>query len=243
MKKKNIPQSDMPPIWAQRIQALLEEQNMKQTELSKISKISASSISDWIGGNGKREPKVLGLKAIADALGVSMDYLMGAEECTSADNEKIHKRTGLSDKAIKNLVRLRRKVKTGEISAAKKLAVCNFLLETINRTGLFEFLYNYLLGEYYFNDGQQNLGATEIYLKTPNGAVAERLNFAENYAHVYLSLVLQELSLLKKVTDKIRLKKQKADYSEWLKTPEGIAFEREIWEQQAAYEDDKEDEE
>ena len=243
MKKKNIPQSDMPPIWAQRIQALLEEQNMKQTELSKISKISASSISDWIGGNGKREPKVLGLKAIADALGVSMDYLMGAEECTSADNEEIHKRTGLSDKAIKNLVRLRRKAKTGEISAAKKLAVCNFLLETINRTGLFEFLYNYLLGEYYFNDGQQNLGATEIYLKTPNGAVAERLNFAENYAHVYLSLVLQELSLLKKVTDKIQLKKQKADYFEWLKTPEGIAFEREIWEQQAAYEDDKEDEE
>ena len=80
-------------------------------------------------------------------------------------------------------------------------------------------------------------------MKTPNGKVAERLNFAENYAHVYLSLALQELSVLKKVTDKIRLRKQKADYAEWLKTPEGIAFEREIWDQQAAYEDNKEDEE
>ena len=48
---------------------------------------------------------------------------------------------------------------------------------------------------------------------------------------------------MKKVTDKIQLKKQKADYFEWRKTPEGIAFEREIWAQQAAYEDDKEDEE
>lgn len=243
MTRKNAAVGDIAPVWAKRLRVLLEERDMKQSELSKISGVSASSISDWIGGNTKREPKVTGLKDIADALGVSMDYLMGAEECTSAQNEEIHKRTGLSDKAIKNLVRLRRKAKTGEISAAKKLAVCNFLLETINRTGLFVFLYNYLLGEYYFNDGQQDLGATEIYLKTPNGEVAERLNFAENYAHVYLSLVLQELALLKKVTDKIQLKKQKADYSEWLKTPEGIAFAREIWEQQAAYEDDKEGEE
>lgn len=238
-KKSSTMADNITPIWTQRLRAILEERNMKQSELAEMSGVSASSISDWIGGNVKREPKVKSLKDIADALGVSMDYLMGADECTSAKNEEIHKKTGLSDKAIKNLVRLHRKTKNGEIAAAKKLAVCNFLLESMNRTDLFEFLYNYLLGEYYFNDGQQDLGATAIYLKTPNGEVAERLNFAENYAHAYLSLVLQELSVLKKVTDKIRLKKQKADYCEWLKTPEGIAFKREVWEQQTDYEDDE----
>ena len=193
-KKSSTMVDNITPIWTQRLRALLEERNMKQSELAEMSGVSASSISDWIGGNIKREPKVKG-----------------------------------------------RKTKTGEIAAAKKLAVCNFLLESMNRTDLFEFLYNYLLGEYYFNDGQQDLGATAIYLKTPNGEVAERLNFAENYAHAYLALVLQELSVLKKVTDKIRLKKQKADYFEWLKTPEGIAFERDVWEQQTDYEEDEND--
>ena len=31
-----------------------------------------------------------------------MDYLMGASECETAKNEEIHKRIGLSNKAIKN---------------------------------------------------------------------------------------------------------------------------------------------
>ena len=111
---------------------------------------------------------------------------MGASECETAKNEEIHKRIGLSNKAIKKLIRLQHKVKANNLLAVKKVAVCNFLLETEDITDLFDCLYNYLLGEYYFNDGQQDLSATAIYLKSPLGTSDERLNFAESFSYVFI---------------------------------------------------------
>ena len=53
--------------------------------------------------------------------------------------------------------------------------------------------------------------------------------------------VLQELALLKKTTDKAKSKKEKADYVEWRKTPDGIAVEMENLAQQPGFdEEDKE---
>lgn len=236
-KRNQSPDIFSTPIWATRITNLLEEKGMTQLELAKQSGTSPASISDWVGGSSQREPKVRGFKAVADVLGVSTDYLLGANECTTPTTEKIHNITGLSEKAIRNLRKLQRGVKNNENSAAKKLAACNYLLESMNSTDLFESLYSYLLGEFYFSSHGKDLGANFIYAKTPVGEQKERLSFAENYSHVYLSKVQQALALLKEKADKIKARKEKKMYKEWLKSDEGKAFEREAWEMQPDYEE------
>lgn len=228
------------PIWAKRITEILKERGMTQLQLAQESGISASSISEWTGGSIRREPKAMGLKAVADALGVSTDYLLGANECTTPTNEEIHKLTGLSNKAIKNLRKLQHDIRKRKGPATKKLAACNYLLESMDSTDLFESLYSYLLGEFYFTSRKNDLGADFICTKTPDGEEKEVLVFAENYSHVYLSKVLQALSLMKKAADEDKAEKEKAQYKEWLKSDEGIAFERENLEQQIAYENKEE---
>ena len=239
-KRNQPPDIFSTPIWATRITNLLEERGMTQLELAKQSGTSPASISDWVGGSSQREPKVKGFKAVADVLEVSTDYLLGADECTTPTNEEIHKLTGLSDKAIKKLRKLQRGVKRNKDSAAKKLAACNYLLESMDSTDLFESLYSYLLGEFYFSSQGKDLGANFIYAKTPVGEQKEKLAFAESYSHVYLSKVLQALSLIKRDADKIKEQKEKENYEEWLKSDEGKAFELENLKLQAAYEDEEE---
>lgn len=219
------------PIWVERINSLLDERGMTKLELAAKSGNSPASISDWTGskkkGRHQREPKITGFKAVADALEVSTDYLLGGDECTTPYNEEIHKITGLSDKAIKKLRRLQRNVKKNSGSSAKKLAACNYLLEAMDSTDFFESLYNYLLGEFYFSKRGKDLGATLIYTTDLTGEEKEVLAFAENYSHVYLSKILQDLSLMKKDADEKRLQKEK----EWFESDEGKAADRKEWEE------------
>ena len=240
MARKNSTADSIIPVWVQRLQALLEERDMKQSELAGKIGVAPSTVSDWLSETKGREPGVSKLYSIATVLWVSMDYLMGASECETAKNEEIHKRIGLSNKAIKKLIRLQRKVKANNLLAVKKVAVCNFLLETEDMTDLFDCLYNYLLGEYYFNDGQQDLSATAIYLKSPLGTSDERLNFAESFSYVYLSKITQELSLLKEEAVKRSRLREKKTYEEWKNTDAGKAVDLETLKDQAAYEDGEE---
>ena len=227
-------------ILAERLMNLLEDRDMTQKELAEKSNTSTSSISEWLKWENTREPKVGSLLPVAKALGVSMDYLLGAEECKTPSNNEIHKITGLSDGAIESLVSVNRRTGTDDGTAAKRLAACNFLLERMNDTELFESMYRYLLGEFYFSKNKKDLGATVLYSKDPQSEETEVLSFAENYSHVYFSKVLQELSLLKKTADEVKAEKEKADYEKWLKTPEGIAFEQENLEQQPVLEEAEE---
>lgn len=241
MSEQNQPlDNSSASIWAKRITDLLHERGLTQLQLAQMSGVSRPSISEWLNNRNPREPKITGFKAVADALEVSTDYLLGGDECTTPYNEEIHKITGLSDKAIKKLRRLQRSAKKNNGSAAKKLAACNYLLEAMDSTDFFESLYNYLLGEFYFSKRGKDLGASNIYTTDPTGEEKEVLAFAENYSHVYLSKILQDLSLMKKATDEEKSKKQKADYEEWLKSDEGKAFERENWEQQPDFEEEGE---
>lgn len=75
--------------------------------------------------NGTRTPDIFTLKDIAKALNVSSDYLLGLNECESADIDSIaiNKLTGLSDKAIEVLICLNKH------SGKYILPTINFLLE------------------------------------------------------------------------------------------------------------------
>lgn len=63
-----------------RIQRLLDEKSITRKEFSEMTGLTEAAISRYI--TGKREPKSITLSIIANALGVSMDQLLG----TPADN-------------------------------------------------------------------------------------------------------------------------------------------------------------
>lgn len=65
---------------SQRIFAILKEKNIKQKELSQKSNISEAAISDW--KKKGTNPAAENLSAIANALGVSLDYLITGKENT-----------------------------------------------------------------------------------------------------------------------------------------------------------------
>lgn len=83
--------------WGTRIKDLLKERNMKQKDLSKLSGVSESTLSDWI--KGAREPGVYGLSQVAQALGVTLDYLMGLDSVAT----EIQVITGFTLEELKNL--------------------------------------------------------------------------------------------------------------------------------------------
>lgn len=68
----------MNEIFIKRLSALMEERELKQAELAKISGVRASSISDYL--TGKYKPKQDNIDLIARALSVSPAWLMGYDD-------------------------------------------------------------------------------------------------------------------------------------------------------------------
>lgn len=68
----------MNEIFIKRLSALMEERELKQAELAKMSGVRASSISDYL--TGKYKPKQDNIDLIARALSVSPVWLMGYDD-------------------------------------------------------------------------------------------------------------------------------------------------------------------
>lgn len=64
-------------IFSERLKIALSEKNMKASELSELTGISKSSISDWI--NGRYEAKQDKIFLIAKALKINESYLLGLD--------------------------------------------------------------------------------------------------------------------------------------------------------------------
>lgn len=62
----------------ERLNSILQKRNLSQADLSKMTGIRSSSISDWL--NGKYEPKQDKISIIAEALNVSPVWLIGYDE-------------------------------------------------------------------------------------------------------------------------------------------------------------------
>ena len=61
-----------------RLNSILQKRNLSQADLSKMTGIRSSSISDWL--NGKYEPKQDKISIIADALNISPVWLIGYDD-------------------------------------------------------------------------------------------------------------------------------------------------------------------
>lgn len=62
-------------IFAEKLKEVMDERHISQADLSRLTGIGRSRICQYL--SGKFEPKVSSLVAIADALGVPMEYLLG----------------------------------------------------------------------------------------------------------------------------------------------------------------------
>lgn len=65
----------------ERLNSILQKRNLSQADLSKMTGIRSSSISDWL--NGKYEPKQDKISIIAEALNVSPVWLIGYDDTAS----------------------------------------------------------------------------------------------------------------------------------------------------------------
>ena len=69
----------------ERLNSILQKRNLSQADLSKMTGIRSSSISDWL--NGKYEPKQDKISTIAEALNVSPVWLIGYDDTSSNQSE------------------------------------------------------------------------------------------------------------------------------------------------------------
>lgn len=69
----------------ERLNSILQKRNLSQADLSKMTGIRSSSISDWL--NGKYEPKQDKIAIIADALNVSPVWLIGYDDPSTNQTE------------------------------------------------------------------------------------------------------------------------------------------------------------
>lgn len=69
----------------ERLNSILQKRNLSQADLSKMTGIRSSSISDWL--NGKYEPKQDKISIIAEALNVSPVWLIGYDDISPNQSE------------------------------------------------------------------------------------------------------------------------------------------------------------
>ena len=69
----------------ERLNSILQKRNLSQADLSKMTGIRSSSISDWL--NGKYEPKQDKIAIIAESLNVSPVWLIGYDEPSTNQTE------------------------------------------------------------------------------------------------------------------------------------------------------------
>lgn len=189
-------------IWVERINKLMGERNVTQQELAKACDISKSVISDYVGIRKKaklRTPKVDKLLLISEFFGVSVDYLLGKDECQTPQDEKIHEITGLSDLAIRELKRINQE-QSMKIPAEKQLAIINYLLENMANTELFERLYDYLIGHFAFPGKEDDMGAALMVEYLPSGKERRNLTFQDVFQQAVFTYVQEELFRLKRLT-------------------------------------------
>lgn len=128
---------DIHDNFSKRVEELREKAGLTIKDLCKHLEISPQAYNNYIHGKqdpgtgeyNKRVPSVNKSIEICEYFGVSLDYLYGRDDCTSVENEYIHEVTGLSDKALKRIKRIKK-------GSPEAIFAINKLLEYSHRPAL-----------------------------------------------------------------------------------------------------------
>lgn len=187
-------------IWVRRIKHLMNERQVNQQELAKACDISPSVVSDYVGTRKKdsklRTPKVDKLQRIAKYFGVSVDYLLGEDECQTPGDEKIHEITGLSGLAIQQLRKVN-DLQNENVEAEKKILVLNYLLENMTESSLFEKMYDYLIADFVFPGREVDMGGTYMIERLPSGRQSRNVVFKDMLSQAAFIGVQHDIMRLK----------------------------------------------
>lgn len=108
-------------IFSERLKQALNERGMKPIELSELTGISKSSISDWI--NGKYEAKSDKILLIAKALNVNESFLIGLQVPMDNDTQKFESgKKNINNKTVSELIEIMNKLDEAGQSAILKFA-------------------------------------------------------------------------------------------------------------------------
>ena len=236
-KKYDLDEYTGRETWVRRIIEQLNEHDMTQKSLSDKTGIPTQTISGWLKVSRKRSgekslgappaPQISSLQLVAKAFNVTLDYLMGGQECTTPEDSQINEITKLSQSALSNLKQVRKHIdEIGSISAEKKIAMVNYLLENIEESSFFENLYDYVFCGLAIRDGaNETLGAVKTISISPSGKTENGLYIGSVISNACLSLVLKDLTLIKDNQERKGAdymgKYGKADYLEWEREHEG----------------------
>lgn len=98
--------TDYNSVFAQRFRNLIKEANITLPELAEKIGATRQSIGQWKDGN--TIPNILILKRIAEYFNVSSDYLIGIDDCKDKEKTDISIETGLSEKSIERLQKIKK---------------------------------------------------------------------------------------------------------------------------------------
>ena len=208
--------------WVNIIRKLLHERGWTYQDLADEVGATIGTVSGWIGEKGRNklnsDPSLSLFIKIAEAFGVSVEYLLGKRKCKTPKHEEIHKTLGLSDKAI---YALKKTIKHNDLredrSLKKKIDALNFIVENISDTQLLENLHNYLLADYYYesSNGKELNFATTIVSKSNEDGEGRDLFFRESINKIFYTEIMHDLVRLKDRLDLAKKKsyeQEKADY-------------------------------
>ena len=143
MKADEYVSSENP--FAVRLRTLMKERKCTQQRLADAIGIKRQTISQYADGGSL--PLIDKLAAMADYFGVSCDYLMGKNACTTPINEEVQQMTGLSEAAIEALKALNAYTWTFP-SHLSMLDTISTLLSTPEGKSVLRLLSDYLYGNY-----------------------------------------------------------------------------------------------
>jgi hypothetical protein len=146
---------------------------------------------------------------------------MGGQDCKTPEDSQINKLTKLSQSAINNLKQARINAdENDDISDEKKIAMANYLLETMSESSFLENFYNYAFDGIALRDSNDEpLGAVMTMSISPSGKTKNYLHLNSILSNASLSLVLSDLSQIKREQEQRKAdqnkKHGKADYEKW----------------------------
>lgn len=204
-------------IWGKRIYKLLNEKHWTQNDLAEKTGVSPATLSGWLSNSDRKtcsEPKIIGFAKIAEAFGVSIDYLFGRHQCKTPYREKISRKIGLSDKSLIKLNSLLKKKDKNDADAYRKLFVINYLIENNSNTELLIDLYNYLFGEFYIRNNESgDLFAPVEFSSKIFREVEKHISFSPIISESYFGSVQADLVRIKDMLNEEKIKRDKYEFN------------------------------